>query len=155
VIEVAAMSVVASALNRPGLASMIADDRLNFDRVYRAFKSASIHAAFASNAEVRFLRYCAPVRSVILFAASIARWRAEPDGWCGDRERELIAELLRPALWHLREDIDAERLLVKLMLDASNRAAEIVRERWGEIEALAEELTPQPVRAVELLSHAA
>ena len=109
----AGAAVAARALGYRGLADLIARDHLGPEQVARLF-SLSV-----SKTRARDL-------AVILSAGSIARYKVTPHGWSGELETRLAQE----AIARQGEPLDFNKL--------SWRAAALVKERWREIDRLAD-----------------
>jgi hypothetical protein len=109
----AGASLAARSLGYRGLADLIAGDHLGPEQIARLFANS------ASKNGAQDL-------TISITAGSIARYRASPNGWTGEIERQLAQR----AMTRQGAALDFERL--------SGRAAALVKKSWAEIERLAD-----------------
>jgi hypothetical protein len=94
--SVAASAAAARELGYPGLAHLIEADGLGAQQI-------------ASLQRLSCCKTAARDYAVIILAGSIGRYRATPDGWSGEHERELALKVLvgepdpQATLWQLSE----------------------------------------------------
>jgi hypothetical protein len=110
-------ALAARSIGYPGLAEEIAHAELAPERIAVAF---TFSARKKKAASVAFIVLC----------GAIARHRASPQDWNGDRERKLAETALES------EERRDSRPLVERLADITKRTASFVAARWHEIEAL-------------------